>query len=807
VITPALLLGLVLGVVGVVTPADATPVSPSVSESIVAAGLTQPTAIAVAPDGRLFVAEQIGRLRIIQNGQLLGQPFVTLGVDASGERGLLGVTLHPQFPTVPRVYVYYTVPGSPPHNRVSYFTANGNVAGPQTVLYELPALGATNHNGGAIHFGADGMLYVAVGENAVAARAQQLTNPFGKILRINPNNGAAVAGNPFADGGGPNEDRIWAFGLRNPYSFAVQRGTGRIFVNDVGQATWEEVNDLVRGGNYGWPVVEGPSGDPRFVPPFHAYTHAGGACAVTGATFYNPPTASLPPDHVGDFFFGDLCAGWIRRIDLSTRAVADVAVNAGGPVDLAVGVDGALYYVSYNAGQVRRLSSGLRWLIRTPPAPPQLAITYGRSGDLPVPGNWDGVAGDGPGTFRDGVWYLRNAFSSGGATGIVRYGRTGDTPVVGNWDGAGGDGIGTFLNGTWYLRNSATSGGPTGIVRYGRPGDIPLVGDWDGDGTDGIGTFRAGVFYLRHTATTGPAQLIVRFGVSGDVPVVGDWNGQGGDDIGVFRRGVWFIDAGRGGGSAEVAIDLGNPGDRAVTGDWDGNQADGIGVFAGGAWYVRNDFNARRASTSFAFGQFRDVTIAGDWNGDGIDGIGTFLNGSWFLRNAAGSGAVDIVLRYGQAGDIPVVGDWDGDGVDGIGVFRSGTWILRNTPTQGGGQLALAYGRAGDLPVVGDWNGDGRDGIGTFLNGGWYLRQTATAGSPQAVFTFGRAGDRPVPGDWNNNGSDSPGVWAGGSFYLRNSNSSGGAEAVVPWGVTGDMPVVGRWAPGTGTWLGVSTRR
>ena len=137
------------------------------------------TAMAFAPDGRLFICQQNGQLRIIKNGALLTTPFVSLPVDSSGERGLLGVTFDPNFSSNQFVYVYYTTNTAPIHNRISRFTANGDVAaaGSEVVLVDLDNLSsASNHNGGAIHFGPDGKLYAGVGENANAANAQTLNN-------------------------------------------------------------------------------------------------------------------------------------------------------------------------------------------------------------------------------------------------------------------------------------------------------------------------------------------------------------------------------------------------------------------------------------------------------------------------------------------------------------------------------------------------------------------------------------------------------------------------------------------------------
>src|SRR5438477_4459088 len=148
-------------------------------ETTVASGIASPTAMAIAPDGRIFICSQTGALRVIKNGVLLTTPFVTLSVDSVGERGLLGVAFDPNFNLNNFIYLYYTVPGSPAHNRVVRFTANGDVvlAGSRVILLELnPLSTATNHNGGALHFGADGNLYIAVGDNANGSNSQNLSN-------------------------------------------------------------------------------------------------------------------------------------------------------------------------------------------------------------------------------------------------------------------------------------------------------------------------------------------------------------------------------------------------------------------------------------------------------------------------------------------------------------------------------------------------------------------------------------------------------------------------------------------------------
>jgi glucose/arabinose dehydrogenase len=350
-----------------------TMLPPGFVEAPYVAGLDRPTAMEFAPDGRLFVAEQGGALRVVKGGQLLPAPFLRVGVDSQGERGLLGVAFDPAFATNGFVYVYYTVPGSPAHNRVSRFTAAGDVAvpGSEVAILDLDPLSttATNHNGGAIHFGADGKLYVGVGENARASEAQSLASRLGKVLRINPD-GSIPSDNPFINVAQGANRAIWALGLRNPFTFAVQPGSGLIFINDVGQVTWEEINAGAAGVNYGWPATEGPTTDPRFVTPIHAYQHgASGVCAVTGGAFYNPAVASFPPDYVGAYFFADLCGDFIRRLDPRTGAVQGFATDlSGSPVDLKVDAVGDLYYLARAGAQW----AGTVYRIAATPTPVEL---------------------------------------------------------------------------------------------------------------------------------------------------------------------------------------------------------------------------------------------------------------------------------------------------------------------------------------------------------------------------------------------------------------------------------------------------
>ena len=330
-------------------------------ETEIASGLFNPTAMALAPDGRIFVCEQWGSLRVIKNGTLLSTSFVDLAVSfpTNGEAGLLGVAVDPNFTSNQYLYVYYTATTPAIHNRISRFTAAGDVAvpGSEVVILELDDLSnAIAHNGGAIHFGPDGRLYAAVGENAFGPNAQTLNNLLGKILRLNPD-GTIPADNPFYHAATGNNRAIWALGLRNPFTFAFQPGTGRMFINDVGYETWEEINEGIAGSNYGWPDTEGPTNESQYRTPFFAYSHGGtpSGCAITGGVFYNPSFPTFPAEYLGNYFFSDLCSGWINRLDPNDGSVVEFATDIGYPLNLQVGPDGSLYYLAFGLGSVFRI--------------------------------------------------------------------------------------------------------------------------------------------------------------------------------------------------------------------------------------------------------------------------------------------------------------------------------------------------------------------------------------------------------------------------------------------------------------------
>lgn len=343
---------LVLGLL--VTPPTKAQTFPANFAGVQLATGLDPVGIDIAPDGRIFLTEKSGKIRLVKNGTLVVTPFTIIpNVDNYNERGLQGIVLDPNFSTNNFVYVYYTYKapgGSVSNNRVSRFTANGDVAlsGSERVLLDIdPLSSAGNHNGGSLAF-KDGKLLITVGENANGANAQSMTTLKGKILRLNPD-GSIPTDNPYYGSATGNNRAIWALGLRNPFRIAVQPTTGTVFINDVGQSTYEEINEGMAGKNYGWPGIEGvrtsQTAPANYQDPFYTYNHGSG-CSITAGEFYNPSTAQFPASYVGTYFFADYCGGWIKTIDVATKAVTTFATGLNRPLAIKTGSDGSLYFIA-----------------------------------------------------------------------------------------------------------------------------------------------------------------------------------------------------------------------------------------------------------------------------------------------------------------------------------------------------------------------------------------------------------------------------------------------------------------------------
>lgn len=342
-------------------------------------GLRQPLYLTHAGDGsgRIFVVEQPGRIRILTEDRLLAVPFLDIQdlVLAGGERGLLGLAFHPDYAHNGRLFVSYTRQPDGATVVAEYRRGSGrDQADRQERVVMIVQQPFANHNGGMIAFGPDGALYIGRGDGGGRgdpdSRAQNPEDLLGKILRLDVNQGkpyAIPADNPYASGGGRRE--IYAIGLRNPWRFSFDRETGSLWVADVGQDAWEEVDLVVRGGNYGWRVMEGrhcflPKIDcdkPGLQLPVLEYGHEAGRCSITGGYVYR---GSSQPALKGLYVYGDYCSGDIFAARLEGGAHPrviegpEVLLRSGLRIS-SFGEDeaGELYVVDHGGGVYRLESS------------------------------------------------------------------------------------------------------------------------------------------------------------------------------------------------------------------------------------------------------------------------------------------------------------------------------------------------------------------------------------------------------------------------------------------------------------------
>ena len=341
----------------------------------VATGLAGPVYVtSPAGDGRLFIVEQPGRIRIVQNGQLVPAPFLDIvqRVGSGGERGMLSLAFHPQYASNGFFYVYFTAPDG--QIRVERFTVSSNpsVANPSSSKLILGvAHPRGNHNGGLALFGPDGMLYFGLGDGGGGGdpdrNGQNPNTLLGALLRIDVNSGdpyGIPAGNPFI---GRNDARpeIWATGLRNPWRFAFDVQAGNLYIADVGQGELEEVNVVpsTRAGvNYGWNIMEGSScynasscNRQGLELPVFEYRHLGNACSVTGGFVYR---GAAIPEMTGHYFYGDYCAGFVKSFRYQNGVASDERTWEFGNIGnvLSFGQDSAgELYVTVGGGTVYRI--------------------------------------------------------------------------------------------------------------------------------------------------------------------------------------------------------------------------------------------------------------------------------------------------------------------------------------------------------------------------------------------------------------------------------------------------------------------
>lgn len=324
-------------------PRQAPPVTPGtviIQAHLVVNGLSQPVGLESAPNdtSRLFIVEKTGRIRVFQGGTLNPRPFLDISsrVSNGSEQGLLGLAFHPQFATNRRFYVDYTDRAGNTH--VVEFLASVALDSATTTEREILFVSqpAANHNGGQLAFGPDGYLYIALGDGGGGGdtyhNGQNLGSLLAKILRVNVDVGSPYSvpsDNPFASQTGAKGE-TWDYGLRNPWRFSFDRLTGDLYIGDVGQDSYEEVDyelHHIGGKNYGWNIMEGfhcfnsaTCAKTGLTLPVAEYTHQDG-CSITGGYVYR---GTEIPELNGVYFYGDYCTGIVRSFHIDQGS----AVNA-----------------------------------------------------------------------------------------------------------------------------------------------------------------------------------------------------------------------------------------------------------------------------------------------------------------------------------------------------------------------------------------------------------------------------------------------------------------------------------------------
>ena len=366
-------------------------------DELVASGFAEPTGFAFLPDNRLLVTEQrTGNVRMVVNGAATPAILTVPNLSAAAnERGLLSVAIDPRWPQSPFVYLFYTRTGGA--LRLVRYTAGGDLTSPTSTNLTLasPYLLIddildlqTNHNGGALRFDTGGFLYLSLGEDASQCSAQDPSTLRGVLMRMDVDGLPSVGGgpatraqltpsdNPFVGSSDANTRLVWAYGLRNPFRYEIDAETGKVYLGDVGDATWEEVDEIEAGNNMGWPFFEGfashssgctpPSGfNPR--APIAAYDHGDGIAVMCAGAYRPRPgaTSNWPVEYWGDVIYGDYYTGMLRRISWNGSAWVpepapgqpngtDWATGLSFPVDFHVGPDGSLWWAS-QSGSIRRI--------------------------------------------------------------------------------------------------------------------------------------------------------------------------------------------------------------------------------------------------------------------------------------------------------------------------------------------------------------------------------------------------------------------------------------------------------------------
>jgi glucose/arabinose dehydrogenase len=324
----------------------------------VVSGLQRPTGLAFTPDGRMLVIEQDGNVRLVEDGRLQPEPYFVADAympegDEIIELGLVGITVDPGFAANGYVYVYYTTEHPERRTVLARITDNGTTASGLTEIMSLEADPGCCHISGSMRFAPDGTLFVSVGDHQREEDAQDIGKPFGKILRINPD-GSAPDDNPFADDDDA-DPRVFAYGLRNPFDFALHPAQNRIFATENGFIGQDAVIEIKPGANYGWPGYDIAVPLEQIEQPLIFFNEATGP---SGMELY---LSDRLPEFTGLLFFCQFHRGGALHavsFNLAGGVDEDVIVAPGCTSDVLTGPDGFLYFIDYVSGTVYRIAEG-----------------------------------------------------------------------------------------------------------------------------------------------------------------------------------------------------------------------------------------------------------------------------------------------------------------------------------------------------------------------------------------------------------------------------------------------------------------